>query len=217
MTTSNYSCVTNTSTFNGELGGNKDDIISLNCFKNTTANLSGYKSITSYKSGSIFGFSKLKAIAVRMSIDVNALLELKSNLKMDIASFIDIDGQIVFDSVKKFAIANNIDTDILIALAERARIAIDGNIDLTVWENNLLENLDDLLLSELDNLDLGMIDRDEGVKFSALKKFAIDANNQTNFVLDLYMYYYAKLNEYDNTLLNTMDNVNLIDLDRYLI
>lgn len=216
-TSSNYSCVTNTNSYLGDIAGGVDSIIPLSGLKSQINYVSGFKDIISYKSGSIFGFSKIKAITIRAGINLDAVLDMRSSLKFAIQSFIDINGELNLKELAQFAINMNINETMLINLAEQTKIAISGNIDLTVWENTLLKNIDDLLLSELDDLMLSEIDRREGVNFILTKNFNIQSNNQINCILDLYLYHYAQLLEYDNGTLGSIDNLTLEELDKQLV
>jgi hypothetical protein len=195
----------------------KDNITNLKHTLNKTTRLKHKKNIESKFKMFITGFSDVTGFTVISTLEAVTTLALKYLLKLNIISTTQAITLINFTVRKSIEIDCKLEANSSLDFRKEAREQILSELEALVGTDRKLFELDSLTLDEMDLLTLGELDFSEGIIFILRKKLQINSTTETNTLLDLYMYYYNRLNDLDSQTLGDLDLLTLGELDRTLI
>ena len=197
--------LTNNSTHKIKLINKVNESVALvsNIYHSTTMFLSVYVEVIAIKIVGVID------VSTNILLSLISKFEIESKLKMLSSIALSISSKIGINSLKEISTSVN--------LTKLVKLKIDGLIEINNGDITILNNLDTLSLDEMDSQTLGELGFNHGILLSMQKKIETNSINQVSTLVDLLMYQYNSLIEYDNELLGSMDDMTLEDLDRSLV
>jgi hypothetical protein len=165
--------------------------------------------------GEIYGFAVTKSIFIKNIFTIITKTILKSIKKIKIQSKNNINTNAKLKAIKKLFIKNKNNISSSIDFIMRKKIAINSSNTIYIGKDTILDAIDEIYLSELDDYTLNKIELKfgEGINLRVAKIIKVNDKNTINGEITIKLIKLYPLSNYDDLLLSNIDSQNLGELD----
>jgi hypothetical protein len=166
-----------------------------------------------------YGFAVTKSLFAKSKYTIIGILQLLAQKKFNISQKIKVTSKCKLKSIKQISKSMKYNIISKVNLNCLKKMKSNPNFAMYIGKYTLLNKIDNMTLGTLDLLTLGKIDimYGEGMNLQIAKQFKSSTNSVINATVNLSLLKFYRLKDFDNSILNLMDNTTLGNLDKIFL